>query len=876
MSVIEKFQEGLMFFNEGLLNEALAIFQDITSLTNEEFDDKIFKIMAYKSIANIYTLKNDYERAINYSKLAFEFYETEGNVDEKVNSMLSIGNLYADKGDIDKTIEYYTQAIDIYNENPDSDPIEKAVTLLDLAVICLEKSNNTPMAKKYFDQSLALYEKHTNVSVKIKTMIDIGTIFLEKGDINNSLKYFEESITLHDSVPTAKSQLLLDLGKVLIRNSEYDRGLEYFERGLKIIENVSSEKLADQILNIGSFLETIRELDYSIEFLNRAIDIYEKNRNIKGKITALINLGEIYSKLGQIEHSLQYYEEALNNFGKEFDESEKALILMGLGSVLSNKGKIEKALEYFNQSLDIYESQHDSVNKAKVLQLMGRAFNRKNDLDKAITFYEQSLAIFEQDEFNISREKASCINELGSIHLKLNNYDKAFNYFTASINISDKSQDSFSKAEPLVYIGLIHYQKNDLIKANEFFSKGFELLASRQDPFDILNMFEEFYVINSTLAFEHAINSPYGLYWVFTKYGELIESNESIPSEFWRILKQATHNWWNEIFNNKEVINASIYGDKKGIKHRFRDVSIEAKSDTGDASQFETNWLLKQLIKSTQEPLTNDTIVNMLVGSNDLITPETEDISRLRDVQADLDPNWFVELPLFLRHDEEYLKIRLNNRIKRFGRLIGYPLLDRVGGSIKTIKITFETQWLQRTLIDHIFVPNSQYEYEAYEINPANTWLTDVYIMDLGENVKKFNQLELTYRIELELDNKDEDGKNISVKTTNKRLVIPIYRRDNFQYFQKFMANNNAALAVFIALFAVFFDMVDLFANFYDYPTILTQWYSQPHLFVVYLATYLPWLILFFAIIVGAFAVPVYLWGRRKKESKQLKGRINI
>ena len=90
MSVIEKFQEGLMFFNDGQLNEALAIF---TSLTNEEFEDKLFKIMAYKSIANIYTLKNDYERAINYSKLAFEYYETEGNIDEKVNSILSIGNL---------------------------------------------------------------------------------------------------------------------------------------------------------------------------------------------------------------------------------------------------------------------------------------------------------------------------------------------------------------------------------------------------------------------------------------------------------------------------------------------------------------------------------------------------------------------------------------------------------------------------------------------------------------------------------------------------------------------------------------------------------------------------------------------------------------
>ena len=389
-------------------------------------------------------------------------------------------------------------------------------------------------------------------------------------------------------------------------------------------------------------------------------------------------------------------------------------------------------------------------------------------------------------------------------------------------------------------------------------------------------MFEEFYQIDESLAFEHAVNSPFGLLWIFTKYNEKIESNESITSNFWRILRKATQNWWTEIFDNKDAIFSSIYGDKKSVKHRFRETALDSGSKKDQASQFETNWLLKQLIKTTQEPLTNDTIVNMLVGSNDLFTPDTEDLSVLRDVQADLEANWFVELPLFLRHDEKYLKIRLNNRIKRFGRLIGYPLMDKVGGSIKTIKITIETQWLQRFVLDHIFVPNSQYEYESFEINPANTWLSDVYIMDLGENVQKYSQLELTYRIELELDNKNEEGNNISFKTTNKRLVIPVYRKDNFQYFQKFMANNNAALAIFIALFAVFFDIVDLFANFYDYPTILVDWYNTPDHFITYMSNYLPYLLLFFGMLIILIPVPVYFWGKRKRDSKKLKDKIDF
>ena len=693
--------------------------------------------------------------------------------------------------------------------------------------------------------------------------------------MSNTLAYFEDAITIYDSVPMQKGGVLLDLGKALISHNEYDRGLEYFERGFKLFENISPDAFAEQIVSVGLFLESIRELDYSIEFLKRALEIYNKIESTKGIVNVLINLGEIYSKMGQIEHSITYYEEALKNF-VEYDESEKATILMGLGNVLSNRGKIDKALEFFDQSLQIFTKIGDANNKAKVLQLMGKTFNRKNELDKAISYYEQSYTIFNEDEFNISRERATCINELGSIHLKLKNYTKAYEYFTDALKILDKSQDSLSKAEPLVYIGLIHYQKKDLNKANEFFSKGFELLASRQDPFDILNMFEEFYQIDENLAFEHAIKSPFGLLWVFTKYNELIESNQPISAHLWVILKKATQNWWNEIFENRETIFNNLYGDKKITRHRFRERDDHTSGQTDQpVSQFENNWLLKQLIKATQEPLTNDSIVNMLVGSNDLLTPEDEDLSILRDVQADLEPDWFVELPLHLRHSDSYLKIRLNNRIKRFGRLIGYPLLNKSGGSIRTIRIFFETQWLQRYVIDHIFVPNSQYEYESYEINQANTWLTDVYIMDLGENAQKFSQIELTYRIELELETKDEQGNNISFKTTNKRLIIPIYRKNNFENVQKFMANNNAALAIFIALFAVFFDFFDLLANFWDFPSIFTSWFEHPSTFIVYLIQWIFPILFILGFLVGIATIPVYLWGRRKKNTKLLREKIN-
>ncbi|MHA2366792.1 MAG: hypothetical protein ACXAC7_22770, partial [Candidatus Hodarchaeales archaeon] len=375
------------------------------------------------------------------------------------------------------------------------------------------------------------------------------------------------------------------------------------------------------------------------------------------------------------------------------------------------------------------------------------------------------------------------------------------------------------------------------------------------------NKFNEFIEVDFKLALENALKSSYGLLWMFTKYNEIIESNKNINAIFWSSLIKATEFWWRRVFKDREMIIS--YQSKPTTLSKYRKRRLESKDifEEKEISPFIANWRLFQLLKATQNQLTSETIVNMLLGANDLVTDIDNNYENLRDIQTDLEPLWFVELPLKLAHGEKYLKIRLNNRIIREGKLFGYPLLEKSLTSIKDVKITFETQWLQRFVIDHIFVPNNQWEYENYEINPTNTWLSDIYIMDLSDHSKKQKQVELTYKLEFSLESDSQSEETVEFRSTNRRLIIPIYRKNNFERLERFIVTNSNALAIFLAVVSLFASVFDISGNFINYSGLNIEKFLTN--------------IILIGISMLILAIPGVIWGRKERDKAQRKENIS-
>ncbi|MFW9997887.1 MAG: tetratricopeptide repeat protein, partial [Candidatus Odinarchaeota archaeon] len=433
-----------------------------------------------------------------------------------------------------------------------------------------------------------------------------------------------------------------------------------------------------------------------------------------------------------------------------------------------------------------------------------KIFKRMEDYPKALKHFENSLKIYRKNPDKAdSLDKAKTMNEIGSIYYKLQEYKKAQEYFIESLSILEKFGDPSTEAEALITRGLIYSYKNDFHAANRCFTQGLDILLEITKPFDFINFLEEIFVANHELAYKLSLKSPYGLLWLFGKHNEYLDSNRYINGELWFALVKATETWWAGVF--KEI--------KSEFGGRFTAFSTIESSEKDDQqpgekkviSLYKSDWLLNQRLMMTQKHLTTETLVNMLVGVNDLDTDRANDYKKLRDLQADLAPYWFCEFPLKVEHGEKYLKIRLNNRVRRGEELLGYPQIDKDHSpSIKGITLELETQWQQKAVIDHFFVPKNETEYNNYELNPFNTLLSDIYTVELGDRSKQEDQIELTYKIEFycEAETGNETLQE-TVKTTSHRLIIPIHRKNYLQRIEKYRLNHDNALAVLLAVFSM-------------------------------------------------------------------------
>lgn len=831
---VEQFQEGLALLNDGELDKAAVVFQSLVHNFPPDLDT-LFKTMALKSLASIYTTKGDWSKAILYYEEAFKLHEG-GDVHEKINTLLTLGNLYADKGDLARTVDYYNQAIALYDPKSEHEEITNA--WIDLGVTFVD-NERFDEAETYFEEAIAL-KANDPVSSQLDLLKDIGQVFIEKKQVDRSTKFFEKAIDTTEV--DSRAQLTQEVGQSFLSANYFDHAIAYFDRALGLAADPSQR--ARLSCFIGDLFHAKRESSTAITYYNQALSHYFEFDNIKGQLDVRKTLGNVYANQGQVEAALAEYQAAL----KLSDESTQPEILIGLGNVMANKGLLTEAITHFESALATYSKTSDTAGIARTYQYIGRVYTKTESLNKALSAFINALER-ETDESN----QAKIINEIGVIYLRLGKLDVARNKFEQSLNLFDQDPDPLAKAEPLVNVGLILFQEGDQDRAQEFLAKGVGLLAQRSNPFDILNAFDEVAVVDRRLAFGLALKQPLGLLWLFSRYENLTDSNQPIDGLFWATLVEGTRRWWEDIFANRELIQNF---DPDSLVSRFRKRRVEGTADTTLSDQlpvYLTNWRLNQLHKSTQREMTNETVLNMLFGVNDLNSDKNNNYEKLRDEENHLDPYWFVEVPLFLEHGERYLKIRLNNRVRRSDRLWGYPLLTQQLTSVHTIKVTLETQWLQRLVADHLFVPNNQWEYENYEVNPANTWLSDIYVMDLGENTKTNHQVELTYKIELNF----ASGEEVVVKTTNKRLNIPIYRKNNFQRLERFFATHNNALAILIATVSLVAAVFDISGNFIDYGALTLQ-----ALFISVSSVLLT---------IVLMVTPLYVWGRRKKHKESFE-----
>ncbi len=211
-------------------------------------------------------------------------------------------------------VEYYTEALSAAEEAEDVD--SKTNIKMNLAVVMhlLADPANQKDSLNHFQQARALAEKNGNQEQLAEVLRNLGLYHLQTGDGRAALQVLRQSAELDGRLLAPQLiDTLLDIGVIHLDLGELQQALEQFESALAIARSRGKRRSeATAIGNIGVALMGLNRTDEAIRFLGQHLTLTQAIGDTAGQGRALSNLGKVAAARGEKEAAAKYLTAAIS------------------------------------------------------------------------------------------------------------------------------------------------------------------------------------------------------------------------------------------------------------------------------------------------------------------------------------------------------------------------------------------------------------------------------------------------------------------------------------------------------------------------------------------------------------------------------------
>jgi len=282
-----------------------------------------------------------------------------------------------------------------------------------------------------FDSAIALFEKVNNYEKNADVLFYIGESYGLKGNFNESLKFYNNSIEINPNL----SEAWYGKGNVLLFSDNPIEAIKMYDQATKIDPN-NSEALCSKgvaLFLLNNHEEALKTCDRLIEidannpifwcnkgmFLfysnkyNESIEAYDKSIQLDQ------NMPLLWKNKENALFNLNMYEEVLNF-------SDKAILIFPNDPDFWDfKGVAYYKLNKYKESLKAYDKAIQIDQNDSVAWLgKGEALSSLNKQDEALNAYDRAIQI-DQNNSVVWESKGSTLLNLGKHEEAIKAYDKA-------------------------------------------------------------------------------------------------------------------------------------------------------------------------------------------------------------------------------------------------------------------------------------------------------------------------------------------------------------------------------------------------------------------------------------------------------------------
>ncbi|MEM8509375.1 MAG: tetratricopeptide repeat-containing sensor histidine kinase [Bacteroidota bacterium] len=319
-------------------------------------------------------------------------------------------------------------------------------------------------------RALSLSKARQYTLGECRALTNIGDYYSDKGESEKSIRYYQKSFVLADSLGNAeiKAGILNDLGAEYSYSGNYAEALKSYLQGIDLAKEIDN-KLMLSIIN-----ENIAGLYSSQKEYGEALEFYEEVQKINEAIgdelimaETFSNLAELYSQIGDYQQAMLYVNKSIATFEENEIYDWLAFAYGVKGEIYLAQKKYRWALHWFDQSNLLHKNLEDDRSRIDLLNGLAASYL---GLDEDAISEQYALEGFSiAKKIKSLESQRDCAETLYRIHKNGEDYKKALYYHEIFQALSDSLfKDENKKTLTLLKTKLSYdKQKAELILNNQ-------------------------------------------------------------------------------------------------------------------------------------------------------------------------------------------------------------------------------------------------------------------------------------------------------------------------------------------------------------------------------------------------------------------------
>ncbi len=304
-----------------------------------------------------------------------------------------------------------------------------------------------------------------------------------------ALQQYLKAADLIRTSPTADFELLLDvydrIGDMSISAAKTDLGLEKMKLAADLAEEIGDRKrLVLAVTKLGRIATVAGKFSDAQRNFSRALELSEGltdlalRRNIYGAI------GMMHVKNGEYLQAAGFLEEAVKLSQQTGDATAEQSYTRQLAQTMAAQNKKELAMEHIGRAEKQARDTNDKLVICELYKSRALVHFMLREWDKAHSYSEKALELAR--EYNFTYEIAINSHNIGDIHMRQNNYKKAFTSLRFSYELSREYGYKKLEVINMAFLGYIDAVRFGSTEGIDKIKAGIKYAIEKQYSWDVV------------------------------------------------------------------------------------------------------------------------------------------------------------------------------------------------------------------------------------------------------------------------------------------------------------------------------------------------------------------------------------------------------